>query len=767
MMMILDRDREIKANSLIREYLKFGDYPETLKSFDSETSTRGRPPLVGDNGESKTEIEETVEEEVNRFLIAFREGDRVTFFSLWDQRFPASVQQSDSLYQRLEFQLSIYFAVFPIQGHVNQMFAKNQSLAETMDRLKHFLETRGAVLCKTTQFLPYYALPYVPDPQNHPSFTDLFSKKYVTELEDRMVYFLKSALKALEIPRILKILSGVDTRTAEQAEDQKREIMQLKKTILSAQLAEQEVINKHRSLQNDYHNLITIASELVHTLAACINGEKRLAAFKRGGHLQKQRTENFDLPEPRDSVSSRRQSAETPKRTGFPAGLEANLNFDQVRRELANVGVEEDAEKQALILQGLRKILLSGESELSRANALKAFVDGDVLGLKSEKSESVVHLLERGSSMAKEQLARLLHMMSSQSIGRKYLLSGEGFLIPYLTEAAKSEMTNSASHLHLLGTLQKLSIRPRAQTAINNMNISDHLLQMFSYTEDVKIIECGVALFMNLCHRSSGRKQCADDPMHTLRTLIGLFQMDNIPIKTYVNGALLSLLNEPEFREAAAEINLSETLSDYAAASPDEGLQNQISFVLEHLQSADDYKAEDSLSDGNADDDGDEGEDEDDYPSDSDVADDHNAIGAELLQLHYTHNDRAREERRKSRSGNKTRGGGMAGAGDAPAITMGSLGINEISAEQKTSQDPAIRPRSTTSPTKMPPLPSGESGVSLLSPAEAELLSGKDTRAVSDRKKENAARLGNISTADREDLTMGFTTRSKLARTPL
>jgi hypothetical protein len=41
----------------------------------------------------------------NRFLISLREGDRAGFFSLWDTHFPPDVRQTDSLYQKLEFQV--------------------------------------------------------------------------------------------------------------------------------------------------------------------------------------------------------------------------------------------------------------------------------------------------------------------------------------------------------------------------------------------------------------------------------------------------------------------------------------------------------------------------------------------------------------------------------------------------------------------------------------------------------------------------------------
>lgn len=52
-----------------------------------------------------------------------------------------------------------------------------QDRAEFEERISHFkqyLETRGAALSQTTKFLPYYALPFVPNPTVHPSFKDLF-----------------------------------------------------------------------------------------------------------------------------------------------------------------------------------------------------------------------------------------------------------------------------------------------------------------------------------------------------------------------------------------------------------------------------------------------------------------------------------------------------------------------------------------------------------------------------------------------------------------
>ena len=43
-----------------------------------------------------------------------------------------------------------------------------------MSAFKSFLETQGADLSQTTEFLPFYALPFVQDPKSHLSYKELF-----------------------------------------------------------------------------------------------------------------------------------------------------------------------------------------------------------------------------------------------------------------------------------------------------------------------------------------------------------------------------------------------------------------------------------------------------------------------------------------------------------------------------------------------------------------------------------------------------------------
>lgn len=47
---------------------------------------------------------------------------------------------------------------------------------------KNYLDTKGADLSKTSEFLPFYALPYIPNPRDHPSFKHLFTSQWIKDL---------------------------------------------------------------------------------------------------------------------------------------------------------------------------------------------------------------------------------------------------------------------------------------------------------------------------------------------------------------------------------------------------------------------------------------------------------------------------------------------------------------------------------------------------------------------------------------------------------
>jgi LisH domain-containing protein ARMC9 len=102
----------------------------------------------------------------------FCQGQRKEFFRRWLQNIPASLLTEDLSAQKLEFELNIHFAIYPLRRGGRD--AKVQS-EESMSSFKTYLENRGRSLSQTTEFLPFFALPYVPNPQDNHGYQKIFS----------------------------------------------------------------------------------------------------------------------------------------------------------------------------------------------------------------------------------------------------------------------------------------------------------------------------------------------------------------------------------------------------------------------------------------------------------------------------------------------------------------------------------------------------------------------------------------------------------------
>lgn len=90
-----------------------------------------------------------------------------------------------------------------------------------MQRFKTYLTTRAPELetCKTAEFLPFYALPYVGDPLGHPSFGGVFEKEWVEGLRERLRNVVGGR------PRLVRVLesgSGKEKKKVEELEERER-----------------------------------------------------------------------------------------------------------------------------------------------------------------------------------------------------------------------------------------------------------------------------------------------------------------------------------------------------------------------------------------------------------------------------------------------------------------------------------------------------------------------------------------------------------------
>ena len=111
---------------------------------------------------------------------------------------------------KLDFYLEIYFALFPIMGNkpINQK--AQTELKQNMEDFKKFLEKKEIELSKTTEFLAYYALPYIPNPKGHPTYAQLFKPEWISDLKNQLINCVKFYLPSPDkkYPAIYDLVNG-------------------------------------------------------------------------------------------------------------------------------------------------------------------------------------------------------------------------------------------------------------------------------------------------------------------------------------------------------------------------------------------------------------------------------------------------------------------------------------------------------------------------------------------------------------------------------
>ncbi len=189
-------------SSLIHEYLLKKDYPNTLDAFQAELNTKIKSKEYYKAGFD-------VINEV-KILRVFSSGDKKEFFKQWNRIIPSHIKNKDPQFSKLEFFLEIYFAIYPILGQKQITNQNMKDLKSNMEDFKRYLDTKEIELSKTTEFLAYYALPYVPNPRDHPSFQTLFTAEWQIELKEKIKQCIKSYLPSVKYPVLYDLVTGSD-----------------------------------------------------------------------------------------------------------------------------------------------------------------------------------------------------------------------------------------------------------------------------------------------------------------------------------------------------------------------------------------------------------------------------------------------------------------------------------------------------------------------------------------------------------------------------
>ncbi|XP_077463429.1 lisH domain-containing protein ARMC9 isoform X4 [Stigmatopora argus] len=563
---------EANLLGMIREYLKVEQFDNTVHSFDKECKSKGKlvsKPQGNVLKDTKTHI-------IQKDLFnSFNDGDYKVFFETWTENILSDLHCTDPEVLSLQFYLYIHFTIYPLRSHPGRQV----EFAERISNFKKYLESNGRALSQTTEFLPYYALPYVSDPTSHPFFKDLFQDTWIPKLKNRLQDFLSMTMKPSNCPRLLTLYKE-GGRSSKEAMQQ-----------LQLQLAESErccasYTRKFDKMQADYYQLIGITAELVDSLEATISGKnispeylQSVCARLFSRQMRQSTLQGTDLTRPGTASSILRASI-APKPMEVP--VLPSLDYVKLKKDL----VEGSDRLKSLLLQALRWRLTRSIPGEQRETVLQAYISNDLLENYSVKKKIMLHLLTSKNEVVRQYMARLINTFSSFADGRFYLSQNQ--LLPkLLMDTLRKEEEDSLTRENVLVALQKLSLLRNQQTAmiedgligwlVNELHDSDCLSD---YT-----LEYTASLLLNLCLRTKGKRKCAENPNHVLKVLTDLLGHENHEIRPYVNGALYSILCVPSVRQKAKEMSMEEILCCYNKEE-NEDLHRQIGFIIKKLNSA-------------------------------------------------------------------------------------------------------------------------------------------------------------------------------------
>ncbi|OWF46707.1 LisH domain-containing protein ARMC9 [Mizuhopecten yessoensis] len=566
-------------------FLDFGGFDRTLSTFQKECDQK-KKPVTSHSIKSKSNQKLLAIQ--NDLMQQFHKGKRDRCFKLWNEHLPPNVRDSDAVAKKLEFYLNIYFAIYPIK------FGRGQREGDRcMTDFKKYLENRGASLSQTTEFLPFYALPFVPNAKSHPSYKELFTDAWIKDLENRLEKFLTLTLKSTPQPKLFDLYRG---NKDGDDDDNFQQISRLQQQLVDAERKTMSYIKRHNRLQADYHNLIGITADLVEALESTVTGKpvtpeylQEICARLFSAHMN----QSVDFTRPgtasqflRQSIAPQQKAMEEPE--PYPS-----LDFTKIKQDMADA----TNKRKALLLQAMRWRLTQSNPQ-QRDTTMTAYRDHDLLGcVQGGPHRTVVlGLLTSSDELVKQGAARLFNAFASLCAGRTYLAQNQD-LFTSLLDSLHSEEKESVTREMVLGALQKLSLRRNLQTSMIDAGLIEWLVKVLEDNDSLSdyTLEYSVALLMNLCLRTSGKKRCVTHANQTLKVLSDLLGHENQEIRPYVNGALYSILAIPSIREEAKAMGMEEILRCFIKEDqPD--MNRQIEFIIKQLNSTetvDEYASDD------------------------------------------------------------------------------------------------------------------------------------------------------------------------------
>ena len=187
-------------SSLIHEYLYKKEYTRTLDIFQEELAEKIKTGKF-------YKIPSTQSFNSSNLISYFKSGDKNNFINYWNRLIPNNLLLTEQTLYKLNFNIQIYFAIYPILNQKTNLNDERiqKKLKNNMEEFKLFLEKNKSEKENelSSEFLSYYALPYIPDPRNNINYINLFkpewSKCLLEQIEKCIEYYSPNNVSNLPI----------------------------------------------------------------------------------------------------------------------------------------------------------------------------------------------------------------------------------------------------------------------------------------------------------------------------------------------------------------------------------------------------------------------------------------------------------------------------------------------------------------------------------------------------------------------------------------
>ena len=168
--------------SLIHEFLYKKKYEKTIDIFQNEISEKI-------NQNEFYSFPKNILDDNNLLFQYFDMGKKNEFMTEWRRIIPNSIKLKEPVLSKLEFNLQIYFALYPIlkdpKCDITNPKIKNLITANLGEFTLYLEQNKDKQIIDKDMYI-YYGLPFVPDPRKNSMFEHLFKPEWINCLKEQI-----------------------------------------------------------------------------------------------------------------------------------------------------------------------------------------------------------------------------------------------------------------------------------------------------------------------------------------------------------------------------------------------------------------------------------------------------------------------------------------------------------------------------------------------------------------------------------------------------